>query len=57
MDEMWTPEMAEFGIKPDGHGKLKDNVPPELAYEMLAAFGEGVEVVNIVTGERYVTGR
>ena len=57
MDEMWTPEMTEFGVKPDGHGKVKDNVPPELAYEMLAAFGEGVEVVNVVTGEKYVTGR
>jgi len=27
----------------------------ESQYEMSAAFGSGVEVVNIVTGKRYIT--
>ena len=55
MDEMRTPEMTEFGVKPNGHGKVRENIDPELAYEMLAAFGEGQTIVNVVTGRRHHT--
>jgi hypothetical protein len=45
--QQWQKEVAEkyYSIASE----------QESQYEMSAAFGSGVEVVNIVTGKRYIT--
>jgi hypothetical protein len=47
MIKEWQKEMAEK------YYKIANE--QESQYEMSAAFGSGVEVVNIVTGQRYIT--